>query len=445
MCLDYRALSKVTIKDKNPIPRVDDIFDRLQGAASFSTLELRSGYHIKVRLEDIPKTCIRTRYGSFEFLVMPFGVTNAPSVFQALMNTVFRDVAAVFVMCYLDDILVYSRSEEEHRRHFEEVLQRLRREKLFCKESKCHFNQQQVKFLGHVVSAKGIGMQGDKVGAVTTWPEPQSKDELQSFLGLASYYRRFIKNFSSIVAPLTNATKGDKKAYQWGRPPEEAFVAIKKAVTSAPVRLPDPEKPSVVTTDASNYGIGGVLEQEWEDGSHPVAYVSRKLNDAEKNYPTHDREFLAIVHVVKELRCYLHGSAFVVRTYHHPLRYLQTQSHLSKRKVRWLDALAEYDYTIKYLAGKWNVVADPLSRRASRSSGLYTGEDEEEDACPLLAGALSVSQILPHQDILADLLNDYMADSSLRQEYIHPERHQKVRELLYEPGGSWCSLMASYG
>jgi Reverse transcriptase (RNA-dependent DNA polymerase) len=159
----------------------------------------RSGYYqIKVRPGDIPKTCIRTCYGSFEFLVMPFGVTNAPSVFQALMKSVFRNVADIFVMCYLDDILAYSRSEKEHRRHVEEVLQRLRKEQLVCKESKCHFNQQQVKFLGHVVSAKGIGMQLDKVEAVTSWPEPTSKVELQSFLGLANYYRRFIKKFSSI-------------------------------------------------------------------------------------------------------------------------------------------------------------------------------------------------------------------------------------------------------
>jgi RNase H-like domain found in reverse transcriptase len=181
-----------------------------------------------------------------------------------------------------------------------------------------------------------------------------------------------------VVAPLTDVTKGDKKAYLWGEAQGAALRAIKKAFTSAPVlRLPDPSKPYVVTTDARNHGIGGVLEQEWEDGNHPVVFISWKLNDAEKNYPTHDRELLAIVHVVKELRCYLHGTSFVVRTYDHPLRCLQTQPHLSKRQVRWLDALAEYDYSIKYLAGKWNVVADALSRRVSGQSELLTGEDEE--------------------------------------------------------------------
>jgi Reverse transcriptase (RNA-dependent DNA polymerase) len=202
MCLDYWALNKVNIKDKNSILRVDEIFDRLQGAKYFSTLDLRSGYYqIKVREEDVPKTCIRTRYGSFEFLVMPFGVTNAPSVFQALMNSVFRDAADVFVMCYLDDILVYSKAATDHQQHVKEVPQRLRDEKLLCKRSKCHFSQQQVKFLGHVVSDKGISMQQDKVGAVRDWPTPSTKVELQTFLGLANYYRRFIHNFSAIVAP----------------------------------------------------------------------------------------------------------------------------------------------------------------------------------------------------------------------------------------------------
>ncbi len=264
MCLDYRALNKVTIKDKNPIPRVDEILDRLQGAKHFSTLDLRSWYYqIKVREEDVPKTCIRTRYGSFEFLVMPFGVTNAPSVFQALMNSVFRDVADVFVMCYLDDILVYSKTANDHQQHVKEVLQRLRSEKLFCKRSKCHFSQWQVKFLGHVVSNKGVAMQQDKVGAVMDWPTPSTKVELQAFLGLANYYRRFIHNFSAIVAPLTNATRGDKKAFKWGGAQDLVFEAIKTAFTSAPVlRLPYPTKPFTVTTDASNFGIGGVLEQE---------------------------------------------------------------------------------------------------------------------------------------------------------------------------------------
>jgi hypothetical protein len=196
MCLDYRAINKGTIKDKNPIPRVDEIFDRLQGAKHFATLDLRYGYYqIKVREQDIPKTCIRTRYGSFEFLVMPFGFTNAPSVFQALMNTIFRDLVDVYVMCYLDDILVYSKNLVDHKQHIQEVLRRLRQEKLFCKRYMCHFNRQEVKFLGHVVGPRGVAMQPDKVAAIQDWPTLSCKVELQAFLGLANYYRRFIANF----------------------------------------------------------------------------------------------------------------------------------------------------------------------------------------------------------------------------------------------------------
>jgi RNase H-like domain found in reverse transcriptase len=238
---------------------------------------------------------------------------------------------------------------------------------------------------------------------------PQQQGRAPVIPRLANYYRRFIKNFSSVVAPLTDATKDDEKAYRWGEAQGVAFRDIKRAFTSASVlRLPDPSKPYIVTTDASNHGIGGVLEQEWENRNHPVAFISRKLNDAEKNYLTHDREFLTVVHVVKELRCYLHGTSFVVRTDHHPLRYLQTQPNLSKRQVRWLDALAEYDYSIQYLTGKWNVVAEALSRRVSGNFELYTGEYEEEGACPLLMGALSISQILPHDDVLSDLVIDYI-------------------------------------
>jgi RNase H-like domain found in reverse transcriptase len=200
-------------------------------------------------------------------------------------------------------------------------------------------------------------MQSNKVAAEMDWPTLSTKVELQAFLALADYYCRFILNFSAVVAPLTDATKGDKKAFDWGGDQDRAFSTIKTAFSSAPeLMLPDPSKPFKVTTDAIDFGIGGVLEQDFEDGAHPVAYVSRKLNISERNYPTHDRELLAIIHVVKELRCYLHGSSFIVRTDYHPLRYLETQPRLSKRQVRWLVALAEYDYKVEYIQGRWTLL-----------------------------------------------------------------------------------------
>jgi RNase H-like domain found in reverse transcriptase len=218
-------------------------------------------------------------------------------------------------------------------------------------------------------------MQSDKVAAIMDWPTPSCKVELQAFLGLANYYRRFILSFSAVVASLTDATKGDKKAFDWGDEQAQAFARIKKAFSTAPVLwLPDPSKPFTVTTDASDFGTGGVLEQEFEDGAHPIAYVSRKLNVPERNYPTQDRELLAIIHVVKELRRYIHGSRFVKRTDHHPLRYQETQPRLSKRQVRWLDALAEYDYKVEYIQGKWKIVADALSRRSDgQPISFYAG------------------------------------------------------------------------
>jgi RNase H-like domain found in reverse transcriptase len=185
------------------------------------------------------------------------------------------------------------------------------------------------------------------------------------------------------------------------------------------LRLPDPARPFVVTTDASDYGIGGVLEQEWPDGAHPVAYVSRKLSDPERNYPTHDRELLSIIHVVKELRCYLHGSTFTIQTDHHPLRYLDTQPHLSKRQVRWVDSLAEYDYAIKYIRGKWNILADALSRRPDGKPQLFMGEEEEDSSLQL--GAITASTINLHEQVLTDLVKDYLANPELCDEYLLPD------------------------
>ena len=223
MCIDYRQLNKVTVKNKYPLPRIDDLFDQLQGASLFSKIDLRSGYHqLKIRASDIPKTAFRTRYKHYEFLVMSFGLTNAPAAFMELMNGVFQPYLDSFVIVFIDDILVYSKTEEDHVRHLRIVLHRLREEKLYAKFSKCEFWLTSVTFLGHVVSKEGIRVDPAKIEAVRGWTRPTSPTEIRSFVGLAGYYRRFVQSFSTIVAPLTRLTRQDV-GFQWSDECEECF------------------------------------------------------------------------------------------------------------------------------------------------------------------------------------------------------------------------------
>ena len=229
MCVDYRALNNVTIKNSYPLPRVDELFDRLQGAQYFSKIDLRSGYHqIRIAPDDVPKTAFRTRYGHFEFLVLPFGLTNAPATFMHLMHQSFRHLLDKFVLVFLDDILIFSKTREEHERHVREVLEILRKEKLFAKESKCEMFKTEVEFLGHRVGRNGIRMMEDKVQAVRDWPTPTNVSHVRSFLGTAGYYHKFIRDFSKLAMPLTHLTKNDVK-FEWGPSQQAAFVAIKQS------------------------------------------------------------------------------------------------------------------------------------------------------------------------------------------------------------------------
>ncbi|GJW13325.1 putative reverse transcriptase domain-containing protein [Tanacetum coccineum] len=298
MCIDYRELNKLTVKNRYPLPRIDDLFDQLQGSRYFSKIDLRSGYHqLRVHEEDIPKTAFRTRYGHFEFTVMPFGLTNAPAVFMDLMNRVCKPYLDKFVIVFIDDILIYSKSKEEHVGHLRLVLELLRREKLYAKFSKCEFWLQEVHFLGHVINQGGIHVDPGKIEAVKNWEAPTSPTGVRSFLGLAGYYRRFIANFSRIAKPLTLLTQKNKK-YVWGAEQEEAFQLLKSKLCDAPIlSLPDGVEDFVVYCDASNQGLGCVLMQR----NKVIAYASRQLKIHEKNYTTHDLELGAVVFALK--RC----------------------------------------------------------------------------------------------------------------------------------------------
>nr|CAE03723.2 OSJNBa0021F22.17 [Oryza sativa Japonica Group] len=293
MCVDYRALNEVTIKNKYPLPRIDDLFDQLKGATVFSKIDLRSGYHqLRIRDEDIPKTAFTTRYGLYEFTVMSFGLTNAPAFFMNLMSKVFMEYLDKFVVVFIDDILIYSQSEEDHQHHLRLVLGKLREHQLYAKLSKCEFWLSEVKFLGHVISAKGVAVDPETVTAVTDWKQPKTVTQVRSFLGLAGYYRRFIENFSKIARPMTQLLKKEEK-FVWSSQCEKAFKTLKEKLVASPVLiLPDTRKDFMVYCDALRQGLGCVLMQD----GHVVAYASRQLRPHEGNYPTHDLELAAVVH-----------------------------------------------------------------------------------------------------------------------------------------------------
>ncbi|KAI3672432.1 hypothetical protein L6452_38520 [Arctium lappa] len=325
----------------------------------FSKIDLRSGYHqLKVREEDIPKTAFRTRYGYYEFVVMPFGLTNAPATFMDLMNRVCGPYLDKFVIVFIDDILIYSKNKGKHEQHLRTVLELLAREQLYTKFSKCEFWLQEVQFLGHIVNAEGIKVDPAKIEAVMDWESPKSASEIQSFLGLARYYRRFIQDFSKLTAPLTTLTKKSVK-FDWGTK-QEAFQTLKEKLSSAPVlSLPDGTEDFVIYSDASKMGLGCVLMQRGK----VIAYASRQLKEHEKKYPTHDMELAAVVFALKIWRHYLYGTKCMIYTDHKSLKYLFDQKELNMRQRRWMELLKDYDCEIHYHPGKANVVADALSRK----------------------------------------------------------------------------------
>ncbi|XP_057768171.1 uncharacterized protein LOC130988364 [Salvia miltiorrhiza] len=272
MCIDYRELNKVTLKNKYPLPRIDDLFDQLKGASVFSKIDLRSGYHqLKIRPEDVPKTAFRTRYGHYEFVVVPFGLTNAPAVFMDLMNRVFHPYLDKFVLVFIDDILIYSKNEKDHEEHLRIVLETLRTERLYAKFSKCEFWLSEVTFLGHIVSSEGIKVDPEKVQAVREWRSPTNPNEIRSFLGLAGYYRRFMEGFSKIARPMTQLLRKGIK-FSWTEECEKSFQELKEKLTTAPVlAVPTADKEYVIYTDESKNGLGCVLMQE----GRVIAYASR--------------------------------------------------------------------------------------------------------------------------------------------------------------------------
>nr|GEY88180.1 putative reverse transcriptase domain-containing protein [Tanacetum cinerariifolium] len=329
MCIDYHELNKLTVKNRYPLPRIDDLFDQLQGLSVYSMIDLRSGYHqLRVREEDIPKTTFRTRYGHYKFQVMPFGLTNAPTVFMDLVNRVCKPYLDKFVIVFIDDILIYSKNKQEQKEHLKLILELLKKEELHAKFSKCKFWIPKVQFLGHVIDSQGIHVDPAKIESVKDWASPKSPMEIRQFLGLAGYYRRFIEGFSKIAKPRTKLTQ-NKVKFEWGDKQEAVFQRLKQKLCSEPIlALPEGSEDFIVYCDASIKGLGAVLMQR----EKVISYASRQLKIHEKNYTTHDLELGA----VKEL---------------------------NMRQRRWLELLSNYDCDTRYHPRKENIVADALSRK----------------------------------------------------------------------------------
>ena len=375
-CLDYRALNDVTVKMRYPLPRIDDLLDAARGATVKSSLDMAGGYHqIRIAPDDVPKTAFSTPFGHYEWQVLPMGLTNAPSTFQNTMNQVFAPYLKMpgavsarrqaedkgedrFVLVYLDDVLVLSTSVEEHMRHLRLVFAKLREHGLQAKLSKCKFMQQELKFLGHILTAEGVKPDPGKVQTLLDWPFPDTALGMQQFLGLANYFRKFIPDYSRIASPLYELTKKGVQ-FQKGEEAEQSFEAVKQLLTSPPLlAYPNPDLPYELISDASVAGCGAVLVQE----GRPVAYYSAKFSSAERNYSTGEQELLGLIKALKEWRCYLEGcDGLTLVTDHHPLTWFSSQPTLSRRQARWQEFMSRFRFEVKYRPGVSNP-ADALSR-----------------------------------------------------------------------------------
>ncbi len=396
MCVDYRGLNAITVKNRYPLPLISELLDRLKGAQIFSKVDLKVAYYrIRIKEGDEWKTAFRTRYGHYEFCVMPFGLTNAPATFQSYINRALRGYIDVFCIVYMDDILIFSQNEEEHKEHLQLVMERLRQADLYANPKKCFFFQKEVEFLGFIIDPTGIRMDPSRVKAIEGWRDnrPQTYRDVQVFLGFCNFYRRFIFGFSRIARPLhdlmigmKNGRKPGRIGAHWQEPQELAYNKLIDAFVTAPLlRHYDPTKPLRMETDASNYAMAGILSQPADDSKwHPIAYYSRKFSGAELQYPIYDKELMAIVMGFRHWRHYLEGTVDIeVHSDHENLSKFMAQTHLNGRQARWLIQLVPYDFQIFYRKGSLNP-ADAPSRRPDYMAGRIEDDSMLSQLLPSL-------------------------------------------------------------
>lgn len=409
-CVDYRALNAVTIKDRFPIPTIDELLDELGEATIFTKIDLRSGYHqIRVASEDTHKTAFRTFDGHYEFLVMPFGLSNAPSTFQSAMNDFLHPYLRRFVLVFFDDILIFSRCLTDHLLHLKLVLDLLQLHNYVAKLSKCVFAVSKVNYLGHVISAQGVTPDPEKIQAILDWPEPRSLTALRGFLGLTGFYRRFLRHYATLAAPLTDLLRSTN--FVWNTAASSAFTELKNKITSVPVlTLPDFSQVFVVETDASAVAIGAVLSQ----GGHPLAFFSKKMCPRLQASSTYVREMYAITEAVKKWRQYLIGRQFYIFTDQQSLKNLLAQTIQTPEQQKWAFKLQGFNFKIFYKPGKSNIVADALSRKFS--------EDIEGQAL------FAISSPVPS---LITQLKDFYATSKEGKELVHKTQTDDHMKTLY--------------
>ena len=446
LCVDYRGLNRITRKNRYPLPLINDLLDRLQQAKIFSKLDLRAGYNnVRIASGHEWKTAFRTRYGSFEYLVMPFGMTNSPATFQHFMNDIFRDMADDFVVIYLDDILIFSFDPSKHEEHVRLVLERLRKYNLHVKPEKCQFHTTSTEYLGFIVSPEGIAMDSAKTRAIDTWPTPRTLKEVQSFLGFANFYRRFINDYSKIVRPLTDLTKKDTP-FQWTNPRQLAFDQLKAAFQTAPVLAHfNPTEPLILETDASDFAISGILSQlkSPDNDLHPIAFHSRSMTAPERNYDIHDKELLAIVECFHHWRHYLEGAQHRIEVFsdHENLKHFRQKRLLNRRQARWSEFLETFDFHINHRAGRLATKADALTRRPDLyPRGPHHPDNDPTQLRTLLQPKHLQANLILDFTVLQSQLTDAAEHDEFTQTQIstlrnHPDQAPTTNPYSLDPHG----------